>query len=115
MAVPDGVDVNDELFHLRRLRMASFLEGSTLLVLLLIAVPLKHAGGWATGVQVMGPLHGFAFLAYAWLVLQMTASATDWSWRDGARLIVLATVPGGGFFGGVLLSSKMARLYAAAR
>ena len=38
----------DEDFGLiRRLRLASFVEATTLLILLLVAVPLKHAMGYA--------------------------------------------------------------------
>jgi integral membrane protein len=48
---------------IRKLRIAGLIEGTTLLVLLLIAVPLKHIGGIPQFVSVMGPLHGAAFIA----------------------------------------------------
>jgi integral membrane protein len=55
--------------EVRRLRYASLLEGTTLLLLLGIAVPLKHIFGWDMGVRVMGPIHGLAFVSYTWLVI----------------------------------------------
>lgn len=63
------------LASLRTLRLASLGEGATLLLLLLIAVPLKRLAGWPTGVSIMGPIHGAAFLLYAALVLRHTGTA----------------------------------------
>jgi integral membrane protein len=45
---------------MRRLRLASWAEGATLLLLLLVAVPLKRLAGWPEAVSLMGPLHGAA-------------------------------------------------------
>lgn len=82
---------------LRTLRLASLGEGATLLLLLFIAVPLKRLAGWPTGVSVMGPIHGAAFLLYAALVLR-NASAGHLSTRDTLLLLVAAFVPFGAFF-----------------
>lgn len=53
--------------HLRRLHAASLFEGTTLFILLAVAVPLKQFAGWDLGVSLMGPLHGLAFVAYSWM------------------------------------------------
>ena len=53
-----------ELMQLRRMRVVSLIEGSTLLLLLLVAVPLKHLAGIFVATRIMGPVHGLAFLAY---------------------------------------------------
>lgn len=37
------------------------LECTTLLALVLTAVPLKHLAGGSLGLQVTGPVHGIAF------------------------------------------------------
>ena len=42
----------------------AIIEGSTLVLLLLVAVPLKYKMGMPTVVSIMGPIHGVAFLAY---------------------------------------------------
>jgi integral membrane protein len=84
------------LRQLRHLEIASLAEATTLAVLVLVAVPLKHLAQWDVGVRLMGPLHGFAFLAYLWNVWQ-TGAAAPWRRAELARLIVAAFVPLGGF------------------
>lgn len=49
ISMPTDRAVDIELSQLRRLEIASFAEAMTLLLLLGIAVPLKHLGGWDTG------------------------------------------------------------------
>lgn len=90
---------------LHRLRMASLSEGTTLLLLLFIAVPLKHLASWPTGVSVMGPIHGAAFLLYATLVLR-NASAGHLNTRETVRLLVAAFVPFGALFVGGIFKRK---------
>ena len=52
------------------LRQLALVEGLTLLVLILVAVPLKYAAHWPLGVRIVGPLHGLAFLAYSWGLIE---------------------------------------------
>jgi integral membrane protein len=85
-----------ELAQLRQLELASLAEAATLAVLVFVAVPLKHLGGWDVGVRVLGPLHGFAFVAYLWNVWQVGVRI-PWRGADLARLVVAACVPLGGF------------------
>jgi integral membrane protein len=87
---------NAELTGLRQLELASLAEAATLAVLVLVAVPLKHLGGWDLGVRVIGPLHGFAFASYLWNVWQ-TAAGGRWRAAEVVRLVVCALVPLGGF------------------
>jgi integral membrane protein len=70
-----------EVGQLRRLRRVSLAEATTLLLLLGIAVPLKHLAGWSAGVAVIGPLHGLIFLFYLWTALQ-TVSGGGWAGRE---------------------------------
>ena len=62
----------DALRKLQFLRWMSWLEGGTLLLLLLVAVPLKRLAGIPEVVSWVGPVHGGAFLVY-----QFTAKARD--------------------------------------
>ena len=55
---------NEELSQLRRMRAVSLLEGTTLLLLLGVAVPLKHLAGMPVATSIMGPIHGIAFVLY---------------------------------------------------
>ena len=81
---------------LRRLRYASAFEGTTLLLLVLVAVPLKHLAGLPAGVRIMGPAHGLAFTFYVWSVIE-AAAAGALGQRDVARLLLAALVPLGSF------------------
>lgn len=98
-----------EIAQLRRLEIASVAEATTLLLLVLVAVPLKHLGGWAIGVRVLGPVHGLAFIVYIWVAVQTLAGG---GWRRGkaARLLIAALVPFGGFLNLPLLASKIGAL-----
>ena len=85
------------LAALRRLRIASMIEGVTLLLLLGIAVPLKHMAGMPAAVSLMGPVHGLAFLTYVWMAVNV-ASGANWPRRDIVRTLAAALVAFGGFF-----------------
>ncbi|WP_213982019.1 DUF3817 domain-containing protein [Sphingomonas sp. dw_22] len=99
----------EDLAQIRKLRLASFVEASTLLILLLVAVPLKHAFGYSLATRIMGPVHGAAFVAYAWSMIA-TVSGGGWSRREIARLGFAAFVPFGGFLNAGLLRRKQAIL-----
>lgn len=83
----------DPLF---RLRLAGLLEGTTLLLLVIVAVPLKHFGGLPQAVSVLGPIHGLVFLLYGAFVVE-NISGGGWTVRDGARLGLAALIPFGTF------------------
>lgn len=69
MTRADEETSRDERARLRRLERISFVEATTLLLLVGVAVPLEHLGGFPNAVHLMGPVHGLAFVAYAWTVL----------------------------------------------
>lgn len=100
-----------ERAQLRRLHLASLGEAATLIVLVGVAVPLKHLAGQPLGVRIMGPVHGLMFLVYLWTVVQ-TVSGGGWSARDIARLLIGALVPFGGFLNVSLLRRKASELAA---
>ena len=84
------------LLQLRQLELASLAEATTLAVLVFVAVPLKHLAGLDLGVRVLGPLHGFAFVAYLWNVWQASLGGR-WRRAELVRLVACAIVPLGGF------------------
>lgn len=86
-----------EARQLRRLELASAIEGTTLVALLLVAVPLKHLAGLPVAVRLMGPAHGLAFAFYAWTAFE-TIAGGGWGRGDALRLALAALVPFGGFF-----------------
>jgi integral membrane protein len=105
--------MTEELHQLRRMRWASLLEGTTLLVLVFIAVPLRHVGGWRMATTIMGPVHGMAFLLYAWMLIQ-TVAGGSLQRRDTAWMIAAAFVPFGAFLNERMLRKAQAALAASA-
>jgi integral membrane protein len=79
------------------LRLAAIMEGTTLLLLVLVGVPLKHGLGIGEVTRWLGPIHGFAFLFYVWAVINELAK-TDlprgWIWRA----LGVSFLPGGTFW-----------------
>ncbi len=77
---------------LRVLRIASVIEGATLLLLFLVAMPLKYMADTPLAVTIVGPIHGAAFLIYTALVLQSFMSRLI-SVSEVARLMAVAFIP----------------------
>ena len=77
-------------------RITGRLEGFSFLALLLIAMPLKYYMHIPAGVKIMGPVHGFLFLAYCasafWL-----ASEQKWSVKQQILAYLAAVFPFGTF------------------
>jgi integral membrane protein len=101
----------EALSRLRRMRAVSLLEGSTLLLLLLVAVPLKHVAGLPIATRIMGPIHGLAFLTYGWMLIRNVAGG-GWSRADIVRLSIAALIPFGAFINERALARRQARLAA---
>jgi integral membrane protein len=95
--------------QLRWMRVVSLLEGSTLVVLLLVAVPLKHLAGFPIATAIIGPIHGMAFLLYVWMLIQ-TVSGGGWSRAEIARMMAAAFIPFGAFFNERTLARRQAAL-----
>jgi integral membrane protein len=70
--------------QIRRLGIVSLLEASTLILLLFVAVPLKHRAGWPAAVAIVGPVHGLTFLAFVWIAVE-TAAGGECSRREAAH------------------------------
>ncbi|SDF32153.1 integral membrane protein [Massilia sp. PDC64] len=79
------------------LRVAALAEGTTLLLLVLVAVPVKHVWGEPGLVRIVGPLHGVAFLGYVWSLMQ-ARSLYGWPPRWTAAALAASVVPFGTFF-----------------
>jgi integral membrane protein len=94
--------------------LAAIVEGATLLALVLIAVPAKHLLGYPAAAKVMGPVHGVAFVAYAWTLAATVPGGGDWRRSEVARLALAAFVPFGALANRGLLRRKEASLAGAA-
>ena len=92
------------------LRAASLVEAGTLAALFLIAVPMKHLAGISVATQVMGPIHGAAFLFYIWALLQATSQG-GWRAMEVARMLLVACIPLAGFLNQPWLARKLRALH----
>ncbi len=87
------------------LRIAVFIEGLTLISLVLVAVPLKRIAGLTEAVEVMGPIHGLAFLSFVYFLIK-ARSAQSISTKTGTRLFIGALIPFGGIYNESWLSKQ---------
>ncbi len=99
----------EELSQLRKMRAVSLLEGTTLLLLLGVAVPLKHLAGIPVATSIMGPIHGIAFILYVWMLIQ-TVSMGRWTLAAAARMVLAAFIPFGAFVNERALARRQALL-----
>lgn len=82
---------------LSSLRRWAWIEGVSLLVLVLVAMPLKHLAGMPMAVRVTGLLHGLAFLFFV-TALARASSERKWPAKTWLAAFGLSLVPGGVFF-----------------
>ena len=100
---------SEERSQLRRMRAVSLLEGATLVLLLGVAVPLKHLAGFPVATSIMGPIHGIAFVLYVWMLVQ-TLSLGGWTRAEAARMVLAAFIPFGAFVNERALARRQASL-----
>lgn len=62
-------------------RKIALAEGTSFLVLLLIAMPLKYLANWPMGVTIIGGLHGVLFIAFIYLAWEVKSDyKKSWGW-----------------------------------
>ena len=77
---------------LTRYQLAARVVGVVLLVLVLIAMPVKYIGGNDTLVAVVGPIHGFLYLIYLLLALDLSFRCR-WALPRTILVLLAGTVP----------------------
>jgi integral membrane protein len=80
---------------LKSFRWVALIEATTFLALL-VATVIKHSDGGATGVQILGPIHGALFIAY---VINVVAIRGEQGWDGKVTFWILvgAVLPFGGY------------------
>lgn len=75
------------------LRVFTYLEGVSYLLLLLVAMPLKYGFGLAIAVRVAGGVHGVLFLAF---LMGLYQSQLEYRWpkRFTLSLLGASLIPG---------------------
>jgi integral membrane protein len=81
---------------IRPLRVVGLLEGASFLILLGIAMPLKHIYGYPLAVRFVGSLHGMLFLMYLFFLAQVR-SQLKWPLAKVMTAFVAALLPFGTF------------------
>jgi integral membrane protein len=89
-------------------RFMGILEGSSLLILLAIAMPLKYMLDLPLAVRIAGSLHGLLFILYL-LVIAYTAYRVRWFWKWIFGAVAVAFIPFGNFILDYILRQKIDR------
>jgi integral membrane protein len=77
---------------LRNYRVAAWVTGIGLLVLVFVAMPLKYFLGEPRLVAVVGMLHGFLYMAYIVCTL-ILAERTRWRPLEAVVILLAGTIP----------------------
>ena len=75
-----------------RYRIIAWTVGVVLLVLVLVAMPIKYIGGNDTPVALVGPIHGFLFMVYVALTFDLGRRA-HWSLGRMVLVMLAGTIP----------------------
>jgi integral membrane protein len=76
---------------LRRFRIAAYVVG-VFLLLLVAAMVLKYGGDQPRMVQIVGPIHGFIYMVYLAIGLDLAMRA-KWSIRGTLAVLLAGTIP----------------------
>src|SRR5688572_29585194 len=98
---------------LRQLRLVAFLEGSSFVLLLFVAMPLKYLAGLPLAVRVVGSIHGALFLVFL-VALYRAARGREWPHRRSLAAFVASILPFGTFVFDASLRREIDSLQAAA-
>ncbi len=82
---------------LRALYALGLAEGTSFLVLLFIAMPLKYLANQPEAVRLVGPIHGGLFLLYV-AAVTLAALLSRWKWTRVLLGLISSVVPFGPFF-----------------
>ncbi|QTM98034.1 DUF3817 domain-containing protein [Sediminibacillus dalangtanensis] len=81
---------------IRLFRIFGMIEGTSLVILLFIAMPLKYIAGFPEVVTLVGSLHGFFFIVYL-LVIAYTTFKIRWAFRWLFGSLLVAFIPFGNY------------------
>ncbi len=82
---------------LTRYRVMANVVGVVLLVLVLVAIPLRYAAGIPEVSKTVSPVHGFCYLIYLGLTVDLSRRV-GWTVRRTVLVMLAGTVPFLSFF-----------------
>jgi integral membrane protein len=77
---------------LTRYRVVAYVVGVFLLILTLVAMPLKYFADSPTMVAIVGPIHGFLYMVYLVVAFDLSLRAR-WPLRYTVLILLAGTVP----------------------
>ena len=81
---------------MRQLRHIGLVEGTSTLLLFLVAMPLKYAADMPKAVSIVGTIHGVLFTLYV-IALIRAALALKRPFKWSAKVFIAAIIPFGPF------------------
>jgi integral membrane protein len=78
-------------------KKTAFWEGISLLVLLFVAMPLKHLLGQPLMVKIVGMAHGLLFVLYVVFALYLSFNR-KWGYTKTFLILVASLIPFGTFY-----------------
>ena len=90
---------------LKRFRFMGLLEGSSLLILVFLAMPLKYFFDLPEAVAVVGAIHGFLFVTYCLAIAYMTF-VVKWPFLYSVIAVIVAFIP----FGNLIFDRRLQKL-----
>jgi integral membrane protein len=79
------------------LRVISYLEGISYILLLFIAVPIKYYANDPSLVKLLGMPHGLLFIAYILLSI-INSKKYNWSFFKTVAVLISSIIPFGTFY-----------------
>jgi len=81
-----------------RLRVLGYMEGTTLILLLFVAMPLKYVWGYPQGSHLLGTLHGALFLLF---IMNTISVGVEQNWKFSSttwKVMLACMIPFGTFY-----------------
>jgi integral membrane protein len=77
---------------LTRYRVMAYLTGVLLLILVVVAMPLKYFADQPTLVAIVGPIHGFLYMVYLVAAFDLAVRA-KWPFVRTLLILLAGTIP----------------------
>jgi integral membrane protein len=77
---------------LKRFRVAAYVVGIFLLILTLVAMPLKYLADDKTLIAIVGPIHGFLYMIYLVVAFDLALRAR-WPFKYTLGILLAGTIP----------------------
>lgn len=91
---------------LARFRVLATIVGVGLLILVLVAVPLNHLADQPMLSAIVGPLHGFLYMAYLAVAIDL-AIRSKWSILGTVLVLLAGTIPLMSFVGERVVTARV--------